>query len=95
MSLDIEEQTLVRRADLARARLLAVVDQLDRKRASIRESLNELNDTLEHPMKMVTNRLPAPSLVIAVGAAGLFVAGTLGYLVIKRQRQKSKFELYR
>ncbi len=81
MKTETQEESLTRRAVLARERLLAVVDELDRKRHS-----------LAHPMQLVTRR-PSASVVTSgkfLAAAALVAAGSIAFMVIARQKAKKK-----
>lgn len=67
-----QEEILVRKAKLARERLLDVVDQLDRKRHN-----------LQHPLKLVSKHLPEPATAVAIGAAALIAIGAIGFAAAK------------
>ncbi len=67
-----QEEILTRKANLARNRLLEVVDALDRKRHN-----------LAHPMKLVARQLPQPASMVALGAGALVAIGAIGFVVAK------------
>jgi hypothetical protein len=73
------EEILTRKATLARDRLLAVVDELDRKRHN-----------LAHPMKLVSRQMPEPISLAALGAAALIAIGAVGYVVAKLNKRKER-----
>lgn len=77
-----EEEILVRRARLTRERLLAVVDELDRKRHAV-----------SHPMKLIANSAPPPATIASIAAAAIFAVGTIGYLVARSRRKRQRFFL--
>jgi hypothetical protein len=83
-----QEDTLVKRADLARARLLAVVDLLDRKRELV-------TDSFKHPMQVVARRMPEPAVTIVLGVAAVAAVSALGYLIAKRRKERERFELFK
>lgn len=67
-----QEEILTRRGNLARERLLAVVDALDRKRHNIAD-----------PLKRVARQLPAPASMAVIGAGALLAIGAIGLVVAK------------
>jgi hypothetical protein len=76
-----QEEILVRKANLARERLLAVVDELDRKRHN-----------LAHPVKLVSRNfhMPQPVSIAALGGAALFAIGTIGFVVARLNARKAR-----
>ena len=67
-----QEEILTRKANLARERLLAVVDELDRKRHNI-----------AHPIQLVSRKLPPPAAIAAIGAASLVAIGAIGFVIAR------------
>ena len=79
MSAQTQEEILTRRADLARARLLAVVDELDRKRHK-----------LSHPLQLVARTSVKPIPIAIVGAAAAIAIGVLGFVIARSARKKQQ-----
>ena len=79
MSAQTQEEILTRRADLARARLLAVVDELDRKRHK-----------LSHPLQLVARTSVKPIPIAIVGAAAAIAIGVLGFVIARSARKQQQ-----
>lgn len=76
-----QEDILLRKANRVRARLLSVVDELDRKRHE-----------LSHPVKLVQRKVPRQVWVAAAVGAGLLVTGLVVASVrssARRRRQNA------
>lgn len=86
-----QEEILERKATLARERLLAVVDELDRKR-------HEFAHDIAHPGQVVSDRLALRlrplaeqwQMIAGVSGAVLLAAGGIGYAVYRRNHTWSR-----
>lgn len=76
-----EQEILEEKATRARERLLAVVDQLDRKRHQ-----------LSHPMNLVKKQLPDAAYLVAAGIAAVTGLAAVATVVV-RARAKRRREL--
>ncbi|MDP2272015.1 MAG: hypothetical protein Q8K32_14845 [Archangium sp.] len=92
MSTPTREEILERRATLARERLLAVVDELDRKR-------HEFAHDIAHPRQLVSEQLAkrlmpkldaAAGTIAAISGTVLIAGGAIGYLVYRRNHTWSR-----
>ena len=92
MSTPTQEDILERRATLARERLLAVVDELDRKR-------HEFTHDIAHPRQIVTNQLAkrimprldaAAGTIAAISGTVLLAGGVVGYALYRRNNTWSR-----
>lgn len=81
MNPQTEQNLLEHRATLARQRLLAVVDELDKKRHA-----------LSHPVKLLKKQLPDTAYLVAGGIAALTGVAAIATLVV-RARAKRRREL--
>ncbi len=80
-----QQNLLEEKATLARERLLAVVDELDRKRHA-----------LSHPVELVKSQLPEPVWLVAGGVAAITFVATIAEVVVKaRAKRRPLFRVER
>ena len=92
MSTPTQEEILERRATLARERLLAVVDELDRKR-------HEFTHDIAHPGQLVSDQIvkrllprlnAAAGTIAAISGTVLLAGGAIGYAIYRRNHTWSR-----
>lgn len=82
MNTQRQQEILEQKATLARERLLAVVDELDRKRHA-----------LTHPLRLIQKRLPDPAWLVFGGVAAFAGVATIATVVV-RVRAKRRRQLF-
>lgn len=77
MNSQLQQRILEERATRARDRLLAVVDQLDRKRHA-----------LSHPLRLVKSQLPQAVWLVAGGVAAVTIVATIAAVMAKARAKR-------
>lgn len=77
MNSQLQQRILEEKATRARERLLAVVDQLDRKRHA-----------LSHPLRLVKSQLPQAVWLVAGGVAAVTIVATIAAVMAKARAKR-------